>query len=340
MNNANHHSAQPNPHIADIPRRQTADPVQPVLDPLADDRRLAWVYLSRLCLGPCAALSELIASVGVLEATAAVRDNDLPRLLRGRSPDPDATAAEKDLELMARLGGRVVTPEDPEFPTWRMLALSQLDTDEDRTAAVPLALWVRGSKSLSALTERAVAIVGARASSAYGERVTEDIAAEMATQGWTIVSGAGYGVDAAAHRAALAVAGTTIAVLACGVDRPYPSPHERLLAHIAEEGLIVSEYPPGTAASKERLLDRHRILAALADGVVVGEAGLRSGARNTVEWGQRLGRPALAIPGPITSATSAGCHRMIRDGKAKLATCTDDVLTELTPLHLAIPQDT
>ncbi|WP_433678716.1 DNA-processing protein DprA [Nocardia sp. CA-119907] len=272
----------------------------------------------------------------MLEAARAVRDNDLPRPLRRRSPDRHtADAAERDLERIERLGGRVVTPEDPEFPTWRMLALSQLDADEDPTAAGPLVLWVRGSQSLSALTERAVAIVGARASTAYGENVTGEVAAEMATQGWTILSDAGYGIAAAATRAALAAGGTTIAVLACGIDRPYPSQHERLLAHIAEEGLIVSEYPPGTTARKERFTTRHRILAALADGVVVAEAGLRSGTRNTVQWARRLGRPALAIPGPVTSATSAGCHRMIRDGRATLATCTDDVHTELTPLRLA-----
>lgn len=303
----------------------------------ADDaRRLAWVYLSRVVGGPCAALSALIESVGVVEAARAVRECALPESLRGPTEQRRGIdSAARDLEWMARIGGRVVTPDDAEWPSWRLLGLAQLDAARDRDSAVPLVLWVRGPRSLQQASERAVAVVGARCSTGYGNHVTGEIAGELATQGWTIVSGAAFGIDAMAHRAALAVGGVTIAVLACGVDRPYPAQHDRLLAEIAETGVVVSEYPPGTPAHKHRFLARNRVIAALADGVLVVEAGARSGARNTAKWARRLGRPALAVPGPVTSAASLGCHRMIRDGEARLVTRAEEVIDEAGPLRLS-----
>ncbi|WP_174412554.1 DNA-processing protein DprA [Nocardia tenerifensis] len=302
------------------------------------ERRLAWVYLSRVVAGPCAALSALIESVGVVEAARAVRECALPQSLRGPTEQRRGTdTAARDLDLMERLGGRVVTPDDPEWPAWRLLGLAQLDSGRDRDGAVPLVLWVRGPRSLLESSDRAVAVVGARCSSGYGNQVTAEIAGDLAAKGWTIVSGAAFGIDAMAHRAALAVGGVTIAVLACGVDRPYPAQHDRLLTEIAETGLVISEYPPGTPAHKHQFLARNRLVAALADGVLVVEAGLRSGARNTVKWARRLGRPALAVPGPVTSAASAGCHRMIRDGEALLVTRAEEVIDEAGPLRLLLP---
>ena len=304
----------------------------------ADERRLAWVYLSRVVEGPCAALSALIESVGVLEAARVVRECELPQPLRAPTEKRRGTdMAARDLDRIERIGGRVVTPDDPEWPGWRLLGLSQLDAERDLDGAVPLVLWVRGPRSLLESSERALAVVGARASTGYGDRVTGEIAGDFAAQGWTIVSGAAFGIDAMAHRAALAVGGSTIAVLACGVDRPYPAQHERLLAQIAETGLVVSEYPPGTIAHRQRFLARSRLLAALTDGVLVVDAGLRSGARNTVTWSRRLGRPALAVPGPVTSAASAGCHRMIREGEAVLVTRTEDVTNEIGSPRLPLP---
>ncbi|MFI9510034.1 DNA-processing protein DprA [Nocardia sp. NPDC052566] len=299
---------------------------------------MAWVYLSRVVHGPCAALSALIESVGVLEAARAVRESALPESLREpteRRRGIDTAA--RDLELIERLGGRVVTPDDPEWPAWRLLGLTQLDAGRDRDGAIPLVLWVRGPRSLLESSERAVAVVGARCSTAYGNQVTGEIVSELAAQGWTIVSGAAFGIDGMAHRAALAVDGPTIAVLACGVDRPYPAQHERLIDEIADTGLVVSEYPPGAAARKHQFLARNRLIAALADGVLVVEAGLRSGARNTVKWSRRLGRPALAIPGSVNSAASVGCHRMIRDGEALLVTRAEEVIDEAGPLRLSLP---
>ncbi|MFI5499011.1 DNA-processing protein DprA [Nocardia asteroides] len=315
--------------------RPAAAPVD--LDGDSDERRLAWVYLSRVVQGPCAPLSALIASVGVCEAARAVREHELPEALRGPTAarrEIDRAAA--DLEEMARLGGRVITPDDDEWPGWRMLGLDQLDTERDRDAAVPLVLWARGPLSLRTASERAVAVVGSRCSSGYGVQVAGEIACELAGRGWTIVSGAAFGIDAAAHRAALGVGGSTVAVLACGVDRPYPAQHERLLAAIAESGVVVSEYPPGTSAQKHRFLARNRLIATLGDGVVVVEAGLRSGARNTVKWARRLGRPAMAVPGPVGSVSSTGCHRMIREGEALLVTRAEDVIDEAGPLRLPV----
>ncbi|WP_147129779.1 DNA-processing protein DprA [Nocardia ninae] len=299
---------------------------------------MAWVYLSRVVTGPCAALSALIESVGVLEAARAVRECDLPASLRGPTEQRRETdSAARDLETIERMGGRVVTPEDPEWPAWRLLGLAQLDAERDQDGAVPLVLWVRGPLSLLESSDRALAVVGARCSSGYGNQVTGEIAGDLAAQGWTIVSGAAFGIDGMAHRAALAVGGRTIAVLACGIDRPYPAQHDRLLAEIAETGLVVSEYPPGTTAHKHQFLARNRLVAALADGVLVVEAGLRSGARNTVKWARRLNRPALAVPGPVTSAASVGCHRMIREGEALLVTRAEEVIDEAGPLHLPLP---
>ncbi|WP_280495964.1 DNA-processing protein DprA [Nocardia farcinica] len=302
-----------------------------------DARRLAWVYLSRVVEGPCAALSALIESVGVVEAARAVRERELPEALRGATrARREVDRAEADLATMARLGGRVVTPEDAEWPAWRMLGLSQLAGGPDPDGAVPLVLWVRGPRSLLESSEQALAVVGSRCSSGYGNRVTAELAGDLAARGWTIVSGAAFGIDAMAHRAALAVGGPTIAVLACGVDRPYPAQHDRLLAEIAEVGLVVSEYPPGTVPHKHRFLARNRLIAGLADGVLVVEAGLRSGARNTVKWARRLCRPALAVPGPVTSAASVGCHRMIREGEALLVTRAEEVIDEAGPLRLSL----
>jgi DNA processing protein len=302
-----------------------------------EERQLAWAYLSRVALGPCPALTALIDSVGVCEAARAVRERALPPVLRAATERRrELDTAARDLQVIRDTGGRLVTPDDPEWPAWRMLGLAQLTPGRDPDSAVPLVFWVRGGRDLGELTERAVAVVGARCSTGYGDRVTGEIAGELAVRGWTVVSGAAFGVDGTAHRAALAVGGATIAVLACGADRPYPAQHDRLIARIADTGLVVSEYPPGTVARKHHFLARNRLIAALSDGVLVVEAGLRSGARNTVKWARRIGRPALAVPGSVDSAASAGCHRMIRDGEATLATGPEEVLADIAPLHLPL----
>ncbi|MFD4366539.1 DNA-processing protein DprA [Rhodococcus sp. NPDC058521] len=303
-----------------------------------DPRLLAWAYLSKVVQGPCAPLTELIEKVGPQEAARAVRERDLSEYLGERTvARAHVDSAVEDLRALSEMGGRLVTPDDDEWPRWRMLAFDGLG--HSRADGPPLALWVVGSRSLGELTERSISVVGTRAASGYGEHVTAEIAGDLALDGWTIVSGAAFGIDGAAHRAALGVGGLTIAVLACGVDRAYPAGHARLLRQISQNGLVVSEYPPGTTPAKHRFLARNRLVAALSDGVVVVEAGWRSGARNTATWGRRMSRPVMAVPGPVTSASSAGCNRMIREGEARLVARAVDVVEEAGPIGLADTED-
>lgn len=304
-----------------------------------DPRRMAWAYLSQVAQGPCAPLHDLIESVGVEEAARAVRERELPSVLQRRTAARrHIDTAAQDLELIAHKGGRLVTPDDDEWPAWRMLAFAGIDVTREREGAAPLALWVLGQGSVTELTERAVAVVGSRAASAYGTQVTSEIAGELAVQGFAIVSGGAFGIDGSAHRAALAAGGVSIAVLGCGIERPYPAAHDRLLSDIAGTGLVVSEYGPGVGPQRHRFLERNRLIAALSDAVLVVEAGVRSGARNTVKWGRRLGRPTLAVPGSVLSAMSVGCHQMIREGEVRLVTRASEVVDEAGPLRLPVDE--
>ncbi|UYP20534.1 DNA-processing protein DprA [Rhodococcus sp. Z13] len=299
---------------------------------MTDERRLAWAYLSTVAQGASRSLSALIDEHGVVEVAERIRagtaKGEVAARLRSRA---HLDTAATDLDRLARAGGRLVTPDDDEWPAWQFLSFDRLDTATD-TEGAPLALWVWGGRRIDELAERAVGVVGTRAASGYGEHVTSEIVGDLAADGWTIMSGAAFGVDAAAHRAALGVGGTTVAVLACGVDRAYPAAHAQLLRRIAETGLVVSEYPPGTSPARYRFLSRNRLVAALSAGVVVVEAGWRSGARNTAAWARRLGRPVTAVPGPVTSAASQGCHRMIREGEARLVGTAREVVEECGPL--------
>ena len=221
-----------------------------------------------------------------------------------------------------RNGIRLVCPGDPEWPV-------SLDGLFD---ARPYALWVRGTGDLRFGCLRSVSIVGSRAATGYGAHVAGEMAADLAERGWLIVSGGAYGIDAAAHRGALLTSGATIAVLACGVDRPYPAGHDSLFAGIADGGLLVSEWPPGSRPTRFRFLVRNRVIAALTRGTVVVEAGERSGALNTARHAAELVRPLMAVPGPVTSAQSAGCHRIIRDWGGVLVTGAADVLDLIAPM--------
>jgi DNA processing protein len=236
--------------------------------------------------------------------------------LPGLPGDSGLAAAYRD-------GIRLVCPSDPEWPA----GLDELGQ------ARPYALWLRGSADLRAGCLRSVAVVGCRACSGYGAHVAGEIAADLGEQGWTVVSGGAYGIDAAAHRGALSTGSTTVAVLACGVDHPYPAGHADLFAQIAEQGLVISEWPPGCHPARLRFLVRNRVIAALACGTVIVEASERSGALNTARHAANLGRPLAAVPGPVTSAQSAGCHRIIREWGATCVTCADDIIEMLSPLN-------
>lgn len=217
------------------------------------------------------------------------------------------------LRTAARIGARLLLPRDAEWP----VALADLG------AHAPRALWLRGDPA--ALSEVGVAIVGARASSSYGEHVAGGLAGELAGEGFVVFSGGAYGIDGTAHRAALRAGGRTAAVLAGGVDRPYPSGHAQLFERIVASGALASEVPCGTAPTKWRFLARNRVISALARATVVVEAGGRSGSLNTAGHAAELGRPLGAVPGPITSTTSAGCHRLLRDYDARCITSVADV---------------
>ncbi|WP_374999625.1 DNA-processing protein DprA [Aeromicrobium sp. CTD01-1L150] len=234
-------------------------------------------------------------------------------------------------------GLRWVVPGSREWPC-ALDDLAHVEAAQD-AGGPPVGLWIRGGGRLAALAERSLAVVGARDCTAYGTEVASEIAADAADAGVTVVSGAAFGVDAAAHRGALALGGASIAVLACGADLDYPRANAALLTRIAEEGLVVSEQPPGQTPTKSRFLSRNRLIAALAGGTLVVEAARRSGALNTLRWSDALGRACMAVPGPVTSQQSAGCHRAVRDGKAVLVTEGRDVLAELAgPGALSEPE--
>lgn len=228
------------------------------------------------------------------------------------------------LRQAARFGARLVIPGDPAWP-------AGLD---DLGPHAPAALWVRGDAGLLGRLDRSVAIVGARAATGYGEHVTIEAASGLADRGFAIVSGAAYGIDGSAHRAALASGGETVAVLAGGVDRFYPSAHESLLTRIVDRGAVVSEVPLGTAPTKWRFLQRNRLIAAVSRATVVVEAGWRSGSLNTAGHAAQLGRPLGAVPGPVTSSASAGCHRLIREYDAVCVTSAQE-MAELADPRLA-----
>ncbi|MCW8100285.1 DNA-processing protein DprA [Streptomyces tauricus] len=231
--------------------------------------------------------------------------------LRARAERADP---ERDLAAARDSGTRFVCPGDPEWP-------AQLDDLED---ARPVGLWVRGLPSLRIWALRSVAVVGARACTEYGAHMASTLGAGLAERGWVVVSGGAYGVDGATHRGALGAGGATVAVLACGVDRPYPRGHTQLITRIAEQGLVVGELPPGDHPTPSRFILRNRVIAALTRGTVVVEAAYRSGALATARAAQRLGRFTIGVPGPATSGLSAGVHELLR-GDAVLVTDAAEV---------------
>lgn len=279
--------------------------------------------LSRLVEPGDLEMGQLLAELGAERVLGQIRAGTLRgrRLAHYRARLGSLDAA-TDLAMAQRVEARVVVPGSPEWP-------SALD---DLGPARPIALWVRGPAELAGLVRRAVSVVGARACTAYGEHVAAGIGAGLGDRGWTVVSGAAFGIDAAAHRGALAVEGPTVAVLACGIDLAYPSAHENLLGRVRESGLVLSELPPGCRPSKPRFLTRNRIIAALGRGTVVVEAALRSGAANTAGQAVDLSREVMAVPGPVTSAMSAGCHELLRTKGAHLVTDAADVLDIVSPL--------
>jgi DNA processing protein len=305
----------------------------------ADEDRLARIALTSLAEPGNRAAWDMVESAGA-PAT-------LGRLLHGDIPDPALRAsviarmsagdprrlAEAALRRAERLGARIVVPADAEWPAGvQSLATLELDGGGrvNRDVRPPLCLWARGACLLRETFERSVAVVGARAATGYGTHVTTDLAYGLAEHDWTVVSGGAFGIDAAAHRAALAAGGLTVAVLACGIDRPYPAGNAALFERIAEAGLLVSEWPPGAEPLRHRFLIRNRVIAAATRGTAVVEAAARSGASQTMSRVLALNRIAMVVPGPVTSAMSVGCHELLRDHpQTRLVTGLPHVLEEV-----------
>jgi DNA processing protein len=268
-------------------------------------------------------------AVAVLERIRAAGDDE-----QSRFADWHGRARRLDVEALHsaayEAGARFVCPGDADWPT----GLADLDTHggDGRWNPAPVGLWVRGSAPFGPTVERAVAIVGSRAATAYGEQVARDLAFGCSGQGWTVVSGGAYGIDAAAHQGAIARGRPTVAVLAGGVDRPYPAGNAGLLREIAASGLLVSEAAPGAAPTKSRFLVRNRLIAALSEGAVVVEATLRSGSLSTARWARDLGRSVMGVPGPVTSMASAGVHELLRQPEAVLVTDAAEVVEQVSPV--------
>ena len=299
------------------------------------NRQQAWAYLSRVVEGPSRNLQGLLKQGHDAERIAYAirkRENWIGPLLQETAARHDWDRAAQDLAECAALGGRMITPDDDEWPhehldqsfgfaeTGRSEHLRSYQAD----AVPPHVLWVRG-KPLAGMVERSVGLVGTRAISRYGMEATKLLVRGLSQHQWCVVSGGALGVDTIVHETALAHGGATVVLQACGLDRTYPARNKRLIDEIAERGAVVTEYPPGTPPARHRFLTRNRLVAALTQGTVIVEAAWRSGALNTLSWAEGLGRVAMAVPGPITGAGSLGCHERIRTGRAQLVTSADEV---------------
>ena len=305
---------------------------------MTETERMARVHLSA-ALEPADPV--LATAVARLSATDVVDmllcghdrlDPDGRKRRRLHQVDPDEVWSRS-----LRDGLSFVCPGDPQWPA----PLEALDgVFRDRRGGLPIGVWVRGRLDVPAL-RRSVAVVGSRAATAYGTSVSTDWSARLAEQDVLVVSGAAYGIDAAAHRGCLAVGGSTVAVLACGVDEAYPRGNGALIDRIADSGAVLSEAAPGTTVNRGRFLSRNRIIAALGAATVVVEAGVRSGALSTARWALDLGRPVGAVPGPVTSSLSLGAHQLVRESDAMLVCRPEEVLelvgelsSEAAPLPL------
>ncbi|MGW5358984.1 DNA-processing protein DprA [Actinopolymorpha pittospori] len=297
-------------------------------DGVSEAERRARAALTRLGEPGDLALARFVADHGAEATFEAITVGLFPgRKLGDYQARLGVSDPDSDLERAGKVGARLLCPGDAEWPE-SLDVLAVAGTIEGR-GGPPLALWVRGSADLRALTARSCAVVGARAASEYGLYVAAEVSSGLADRGITVVSGGAFGIDASAHKGSLAAGGQTVAVLASGVDVPYPRAHEQLLARIADDGLILSEVPPGSTPRRPRFLIRNRLIAALTLGSVVVEAALRSGALNTAAWAERCHREVMAVPGPVTSVASAGVHRLVRDGGAVLVTDADEVAEQI-----------
>ena len=303
-----------------------------------DEVRRARAVLAWLAEPGHRMLGAMVRALGPVETLARVMADSVPERVRSavaarRSMTEPDRLVDELREHALRLGCRLAIPEDAEWPRQLddlvRIPVSDRDRRLDPHTDPPLCLWVRGTDRLAATTDRAVAVVGARAATAYGTHVATDLAHGLGDLGWCVVSGGAYGIDAAAHQGVLAADQPTVAVLACGIDVAYPAAHSGLFERIGQTGLLISEWPPGARAQRYRFLIRNRVIAALCRGTVVVEASARSGARNTARRTSQLGRSLMAVPGPITSALSVGTHLLVREDGARLVTSAAEIVEEV-----------
>jgi DNA processing protein len=262
------------------------------------------------------------------------KDGERLRGWQARLPDADASRL---MDNAVAVGARFVCPGDAEWPAALADLVRAGDAGStDRRGGVPFGLWVRGAGDLGSMVDASIAIVGSRASTAYGDRVAGELAYECASRGMTTVSGGAYGIDAAAHRGVLSRARPTVAVLAGGIDKLYPSGNASMLRRIAEDGVLVAEAAPGAAAQKSRFLVRNRLIAAMTLGTVVVEAARRSGSLNTARWALDIGRPVMGVPGPVTSTMSEGVHELLRQPGSLLITDADQVIEHVSEIGFGL----
>ncbi|MDO4613292.1 MAG: DNA-processing protein DprA [Actinomycetaceae bacterium] len=314
---------------------------------VSDRARVAAAGWSRVAEAADVAASALIAHMGVEESWEWLTSGDdvdavfsapneiepaaKEQLRRARLrwiPRVRDAQPQRDLDTISALGGRLLIPGDPEWPE----ALDNVDHPR------PWCVWLRGrDDTLARLTRACAGLVGARSASRYGMDTAFDLAAGASAQGVAVISGGAYGIDTAALRGALGTGVPVVAVLAGGLDRFYPAQNAGLFRAIMAEGALVSHYPPGARPTRWRFLERNRTIAALSSATIVVEAATRSGALNTARYARDLGRHLGAVPGPVNSLTSQGCHRLIREG-ATLVAGANDIVEMVSPLGTTHPQ--
>ncbi|MEU1969670.1 DNA-processing protein DprA [Micromonospora sediminicola] len=297
------------------------------------DERIARATLGWLCEPGDRRLRKLLAEHGPLETFDMLSVAGVPFAprteIRHLPPSRLWGEAAGAVDQAQRSGGRVVIPTDPDWPR----GLRDLDGGE------PVCLWAHGPSPIPRQAA-AVTIVGSRASSTYGNHVAADLATQLAGHHWTVVSSGALGIDGAVLRAAVAADGAAVAVLACGLDQLHPHQHRGLFERLAADGLLLSACPPGARPNLQRAAANQMLLAALTAGTVVVEASLRSRSLQVVRRAIDLGRVGMVVPGPVTSAVSAGCHELLRtDARVRPVAHAGHVLADLTPQSACAPND-
>lgn len=337
-----------NSSVLGLPAMRAAELLHPLgCGDLDAEKTLAFIIWSHLCEPGDMLASQLVDKLGPTRALGCLRSvHPEPQLLaalaqvdsadelvcsgpEGESELREAclrwkardnnSAVVRSLELWTRLGGQIITPDSSDWP----------ETLGDLGFGRPHVLWLRGNRSALTSLVSAVSVVGSRNISSYGQHVAQELADHLVRGGYSVVSGGAYGIDAEAHRGALAAEGVTIAVMAGGGDRLYPVGNTALLNEVMQRGCVLAELPPGNSPTRWRFLQRNRLIAALGEVTVIVEMAIRSGAKNTMNHARQIGRDVYAVPGSIVSQTARGCNIAIAEGGAKIVTGFDELLREI-----------